>query len=200
MPFKTDNATTISIVRKITGKKENLELLKGHDKMACWFHDGPTYWIRALPFAPKGNKSNRSNHYHSLHGMSASHALILASILSSSTFYLYYKLVSNCRDLGAKEIYSFRIGRLKQNEFRKLAELGNILGERLKETAKRCSRNYPSGTIEYDEYYPGSVKNTIDEIDRVLARHYGFTDEELDFIINYDIKYRMGKDNSEEAE
>ena len=26
----------------------------------------------------------------------------------------------------------------------------------------------------------------------VLARHYGFTDEELDFIINYDIKYRMG--------
>jgi len=32
----------------------------------------------------------------------------------------------------------------------------------------------------------------IDEIDRVLAKHYGFTEEELDFIINYDIKYRMG--------
>jgi hypothetical protein len=26
----------------------------------------------------------------------------------------------------------------------------------------------------------------------VPAKHYGFTDEELDFIINYDIKYRMG--------
>ena len=26
-----------------------------------------------------------------------------------------------------------------------------------------------------------------------LAEHYGFTDEELDFIINYDIKYRMGR-------
>ena len=34
----------------------------------------------------------------------------------------------------------------------------------------------------------------IDEIDRALADHYGFTDEELDFIINYDIKYRMGRD------
>jgi len=32
----------------------------------------------------------------------------------------------------------------------------------------------------------------MDEIDRVLAKHYGFTDEELDFILNYDIKYRMG--------
>jgi len=26
------------------------------------------------------------------------------------------------------------------------------------------------------------------------ARHYGFADEELDFIVNYDIKYRMGGD------
>jgi hypothetical protein len=25
------------------------------------------------------------------------------------------------------------------------------------------------------------------------SKHYGFTDEELDFIINYDIKYRMGR-------
>ena len=33
-----------------------------------------------------------------------------------------------------------------------------------------------------------------DEIDRALAAHYGFTEEELDFIINYDIKYRMGRD------
>ena len=31
----------------------------------------------------------------------------------------------------------------------------------------------------------------IDEIDKVLARHYNLTEEELDFIINYDIKYRM---------
>jgi hypothetical protein len=32
----------------------------------------------------------------------------------------------------------------------------------------------------------------IDRIDAVLSGHYGFADEELDFIINYDIKYRMG--------
>jgi len=26
----------------------------------------------------------------------------------------------------------------------------------------------------------------------VLSKHYGFTDEELDFILNYDIQYRLG--------
>lgn len=43
---------------------------------------------------------------------------------------------------------------------------------------------------------------TRDEIDRVLAAHYGFTAEELDFIpsaqlragINYDIKYWMRRE------
>ncbi|MFZ3157529.1 MAG: hypothetical protein WA124_08525 [Smithella sp.] len=37
---------------------------------------------------------------------------------------------------------------------------------------------------------PRSIRNG-------LAQHYGFTDEELDFIINYDIKYRMGNADDE---
>jgi hypothetical protein len=41
-------------------------------------------------------------------------------------------------------------------------------------------------------------KPIIDEIDYVLAQYYGFTDEELDFIINYDIKYRMGASDAED--
>ena len=42
-------------------------------------------------------------------------------------------------------------------------------------------------------YNVAESKPIVDKIDRVLAEHYGFTEEELDFIINYDIKYRMGR-------
>ena len=63
----------------------------------------------------------------------------------------------------------------------------------LKRYATRKVANYKStGRVEYDEYHPNRSKPIIDEIDKVLAKHYGFTEEELDFIINYDIKYRMG--------
>lgn len=34
----------------------------------------------------------------------------------------------------------------------------------------------------------------------MLAGHYGFTAEELDFILNYDIKYRLGRDTESESE
>ena len=40
----------------------------------------------------------------------------------------------------------------------------------------------------------------IDAIDSALATHYEFSEEELDFIINYDIKYRMGQDSADEDE
>lgn len=49
-------------------------------------------------------------------------------------------------------------------------------------------------------FQPRQSKSLIDEIDIVLAKHYGFTEEELDFIINYDIKYRMGSELNEEEE
>jgi len=62
--------------------------------------------------------------------------------------------------------------------------------KRLPERAESASmlNTYPLGR-EMTQF----KKPTLDEIDRVLAKHYGFTDEELDFIINYDIKYRMGR-------
>jgi hypothetical protein len=45
-----------------------------------------------------------------------------------------------------------------------------------------------------------SQQSLFDEVDHILADHYGFTDEELDFIINYDIKYRMGRDAADGSE
>jgi hypothetical protein len=40
----------------------------------------------------------------------------------------------------------------------------------------------------------------LDGIRRILAAHHGFTPEELDFIINYDIKYRVGRDTEVDDE
>ena len=52
---------------------------------------------------------------------------------------------------------------------------------------------YKHDTLTVQCIIPKKAKPTIDEIDHVLAKYYGFTKEKLDFIINYDIKYRMGQ-------
>jgi len=76
-----------------------------------------------------------------------------------------------------------------------LSALSVRLMKDLKQHKQRKECMYKAtGKVVYDEFYPKYSKPIIDEIDKVLAQHYGFTDEELDFIINYDIKYRMGRD------
>jgi len=56
-----------------------------------------------------------------------------------------------------------------------------------------------TGRTETQSFKIQRSKALVNEIDRVLSKHYGFTDEELDFIINYDIKYRMGQEEKDEG-
>ena len=83
-----------------------------------------------------------------------------------------------------------------------LQEIGAKLFENyeVNKTTKDTFYKTTGNNVIYDEYYPKKSKSIIDKIDKVLAVHYGFTDEELDFIINYDIKYRMGKELEGEEE
>lgn len=50
-----------------------------------------------------------------------------------------------------------------------------------------------TGHIIYQEFYPRLAKDIIDKIDIVLAKYFEFTKEEEDYILNFDIKYRMGQ-------
>jgi hypothetical protein len=197
MPLKSGTPLAEAIFSRLN-RRSGFPLLRcERAEAAVWVHDGPTYWVRALPFEPnEGYASARSNHYHTIPVGSQREAFILAAILSSSTFYLFYKLVSNCRDLGRRELGSFPLGDLPPGLADELAVLGSSLAERLRATAVQCTRNYAGRMVLYEEYYPARAKTLLDEIDRVLARHYGFSEEEVDFILNYEIKYRMGKDQA----
>jgi len=94
--------------------------------------------------------------------------------------------------VNSPEIFSFKLG-LNNNEASTLAEKNaNLTKDVLGKSRRRVYVYKSTGRVEYDEFYMKLSKPIIDEIDKVLAKHYGFTEEELDFIINYDIKYRMG--------
>ena len=83
---------------------------------------------------------------------------------------------------------------MQKNSRQRLASLEAELMNSLEDNSVIKSIRSRKGKIEYQEFYIAQSKPILDEIDRVLALHYGFTDEELDFILNYDIKYRMGQD------
>lgn len=75
---------------------------------------------------------------------------------------------------------------------KEIIRISNRLEYDIKQNSYISTRNTKYDDIELESFRIKLSKPIIDEIDKVLAKHYGFTEEELDFIINYDIKYRMG--------
>ncbi len=106
------------------------------------------------------------------------------------------------RDYSIREELGARIKQLTYPEgiADEIKRQSIMLEKNLRENAVFYDKNSKTrGTNTTVTYQKGESKSIMDEIDKVLAKHYGFTEEELDFIINYDIKYRMGDElNGEE--
>ena len=122
-------------------------------------------------------------------------SLIMFAIYASNLWNMFYYSVANCLDVAQYEISYFPIGleEMKQEIKDKLISLSEILDIDIKNKSEISIRHYINvGDVECYQFNMKLSKPIIDEIDKVLAKHYGFTEEELDFIINYDIKYRMG--------
>jgi hypothetical protein len=122
------------------------------------------------------------------------HALLL-----STTFFMYHQFMSNGRDLNPSDILTFPVPENLDHE--KLKHLSIAAETDYMSKGKIIKmQNKLTGLVELESLTPAKSKPIIDEIDRVLAQHYGFTEAELDFIIHYDIKYRMGRDADSDDE
>ena len=165
----------------------------------CYFHNSPQYWIRATDFVPyfwnERDGEKMSTQVKPLYLTTELDAGVVVATLNSSLFYWWFVVLSDCRHLNLREINNFPIGvdRMEEAIKHSLYGITADLIMDFRHHARRKETYYQTtGRVVYDEFYPRHSKSIIDKIDQLLAQHYDFTDEELDFIINYDIKYRMG--------
>ncbi|MDE7440716.1 MAG: Eco57I restriction-modification methylase domain-containing protein [Muribaculaceae bacterium] len=121
-------------------------------------------------------------------------AKVLTATYNSNLFWWYYTINYDLFNFKDYMIFGFQFdySEILEDE---IVSLSNILETNLRNNALFYDINSKTKGINRTvTYQKSNSKSIMDEIDTVLARHYGFTDEELDFIINYDIKYRMGED------
>lgn len=123
------------------------------------------------------------------------------SLISSSTFWWYYSCHFDMFNLKDYMIFGFRFSEPNPETLNLLDKLGKEYSISLENNAEiKTINSKTKGSVEQKQYLVNKSKDIIDKIDTVLAKHFNFSNEELDFIINYDIKNRMGKelDNEEE--
>jgi hypothetical protein len=159
------------------------------------YHRSPRYWIRAMDFEPHFKSPTRSrsvHHYRNLYFADPKIAKVAGAVLNSSLFFFWFVTVGNGRNITGTDVEQFPLGDPSDDMLQELPSIFDQLMTDYKDNSIIRVRQ----DSEFQEFRPSLSKPIIDRIDRVLASHYGFTDEELDFIINYDIKYRMGAEQA----
>ena len=124
------------------------------------------------------------------------------ALLNSSLFFWFFSVNSDVRNLNRREIDLFPcpLKNMCKSDISTLGTLGRALTRDYVAHSELQTSNYKKyGIRMVQTFQPRESKSIIDKIDRATAAHYGFSDEETDFIINYDIKYRMGLETSFEA-
>ena len=196
----------VGIYAKISEPKTIIDSLTndgGCGEGILYYQEACRYWLKAfdvLPFFTRNGEFMEPPHGRVIHFTKKNAASFTACLLNSSLFYWYYSSFSDCEHVNDVLLRTFKMpGAIINENWQELAT--HLIGMLNKTASRKTIRTKQGHTIVYDEMRAIHAKDIIDEIDQLLAKPFGFTDEELDFIINYDIKYRMGRDGgNEEAE
>ncbi len=163
-----------------------------------YYQEACRYWAKAAssqPFFKKNGAKAAPSHWRSIPMVSKEATAFATCVLNSSLFYWYYSVFSDCEHINDGLVRMFPIPEGWNGSGHDWKGLCTTLMDNLGANAKRKTISTKQGhVIEYEEIFGASSKRRIDVIDEDLAGVYGLSDEELDFVINYDIKYRMGRE------
>jgi len=116
---------------------------------------------------------------------------VFVALFNSSLFWWYYTVTFDTFNLKDYMLFGFRFTYPDDT----------YITSALKEQCQRLMQDFHSHARHLKRGETGSFtiygrksRAIIDEIDSILAAHYGLSAEELAFILHYDIKYRMGID------
>lgn len=109
-------------------------------------------------------------------------------IFNSSLFFWYWTVISDCWHITTKELKNFKVILPNPKYYNKIKKLSSELEKKLEKTKKFIG----SKQIDY-EYKHKICKKEIDHIDEFIGEIYDFTNEEIDYIKNFAIKYRESR-------
>ena len=178
---KIGNVYESSIFEKINNVKGEslLSLLNTQNKQSLvYVNMRACFWMKAFSFNP-GSKEYKE------FGCPSEMRPYLLAILNSNLFFLYWTIVSDCWHITNKELSEFFVPTDGV-----CLDIFRILTSKLERKLERTKKYIGSVQTQY-EYKHRECKPEIDAIDDALQEIYGLTDNEVAFLKEYKLKYRM---------
>ena len=127
---------------------------------------------------------------------------VIAAVLSTNLFWFYQQTYTNGLDLKQFEIETFPLFELEKLPAETLDTVGKLYDEYLTDIEKNVAVRASSGGSSYNvatfkNYKLRNSKNLIDKLDDVIGKFYGLTDEEINFIKNFELEFRISDEEKD---
>lgn len=187
-----------SILTKFLGARTTVAHFVGASANKIFYRTtGGLYWKVFTNFAPafKVNVvAGRSSRETNFSVAAREHVKPMIGVLSSDLFWWWYTITSNLRDLNPTDIQAFPVTRTVLDSPDVARASGEYLQDLVAHSAMLVRQQKQTGKTETQSFKIQKSKPIIEQLDRAIAPHYGLDANELDFIINYDMKFRLGGD------
>ncbi|TDG36686.1 hypothetical protein EZJ43_05215 [Pedobacter changchengzhani] len=194
-----------SIFKKMLTIKSNIgQYVRNTNNTIFYRNTGGLYWRIMIDFEPKfilNGKISLSSTLTKLTIENEAKKNVCTALLNSNLFWLYYVAYSSFHHVNPIDLTSFPVSfeNMKPEIEESLIKLSKELMTDMKFNSVLQTRIHKGGNNSQSQtFYPSLSKPIVDQIDMVLAKYFNFTDEELDNIINYDIKFRLQNESGNE--
>ena len=161
---------------------------QGTPPNSMWYRDtGGTNWkvFVSSPWLPKGSNTKKLSFKYGYKND------VFVALFNSSLFWWYCNTsIDNTRHTPSYVVRDFPF-LYPANDPKTINALSS-LAQHLVNDYRKHARPVTYSGMPTLSIYARKSKKIIDEIDKILGEHYGLTEPELNFIINNDLKYRMG--------
>lgn len=163
------------IMQKLYSQKQRLKNLMSGKQKVYYRNTGGRYYDLYTSYST--TKSTTQSKF------DAMNSKIIVAILSTTLFYFYRNSYSEGRHSYIYEFERFPIPNFSEEIWDKLEKLGVEYEKDIE-----ANHDYSNGVKTYKIR---KSKHIIDKIDRLICPLYGLSEEETEFIIGYELEFRV---------
>ncbi len=182
--YKIGNKTEREIIKKITNpnNKSLLDYENKNGKFKVWLNMRMTFWCKSFIV------EHKSGEYKCFNFENKINSILFSALLNSNIFYFFWECISDVWHITQKDLINIRIDfdKIPQEKIKKIIKLYNELENNI----SLNKRKIDSKQTEF-EYQHKKDKVLIDKLDYLFSTSFGFTDIEIDYIRNYQLKFRL---------
>ena len=205
---KIGHSIELRILSKLFSKQKRIESYKANFReqgnKLFYRNTGGLYWRIFTDYQPyfAQNGQRMSSSTESTISLKNKEIVsLIAGTLNSNLYWFFYVIFSSFHHVNPVDILEFPIDvdEMELKEKNLLLDASIKLLDDMNSKSEIRQRVHKGGsTSKIQTFIPSRSKRFVDEIDNILMKHYELSNVELDYIINYDIKYRLADNHDGE--